>query len=231
MPGNEYGERIHNFFGQEGLSQDQHQSQLVDGSWSSFSNGLVGNQRRIDPSSFASLKSYCSTQQPERWQSSNSHHALNYTQQQPSIRSEYSRGLLQDNQQLTNGYIHGMALQNGSTVLGVGVESSRDNLSAKGFTSDIHKTPMRFEMGGESPVNYDFFGGQQKLNSQPPGMLQPFPRQKMAFNDMQLLKQQVMVKQMHEYQLQQQPHKKHPGRPSHKASEAGALGHKIIYNF
>ncbi|XP_048609788.1 uncharacterized protein LOC106447149 isoform X1 [Brassica napus] len=208
MPGNEYGERIHNFFGQEGLSQDQHQSQLVDGSWSSFSNGLVGNQRRIDPSSFASLKSYCSTQQPERWQSSNSHHALNYTQQQPSIRSEYSRGLLQDNQQLTNGYIHGMALQNGSTVLGVGVESSRDNLSAKGFTSDIHKTPMRFEMGGESPVNYDFFGGQQKLNSQPPGMLQPFPRQKMTFNDMQLLKQQVMVKQMHEYQLQQQLHKK-----------------------
>ncbi|WZY77110.1 hypothetical protein YC2023_023494 [Brassica napus] len=63
-------------------------------------------------------------------------------------------------------------------------------------------------MGGGSPVNYDFFGGQQQLNSQPPGMLQPFPRQKMTFNDMQLLKQQVMVKQMHEYQLQQQLHKK-----------------------
>ncbi|CAN6999437.1 unnamed protein product [Brassica oleracea var. botrytis] len=212
MPGNEYGERIHNFFGQEGLSQDHHQSQVVDGSWSSFSNGLVGNQRHIDSSSIASLKSYSSTQQPGmrfRWQSSNSHHGLNFTQQQPSIRSEYSRGLLQDNQQLTNGYMHGMAMQNGSNVLGVGVESSRDNLSAKGFTSDIHKTPMRFEMGGESPVNYDFFGGQQQLNSQPPGMLQPFPRQQMTFSDMQLLKQQVMVKQMHEYQLQQQLHKKH----------------------
>ncbi|CAG7893743.1 unnamed protein product [Brassica rapa] len=133
MPGNEYGERIHNFFGQEGLSQDQHQSQLVDGTWSSFSNALVANQRHIDPSSIASLKSYTSTQPPERWQSSNSHHALNFTQQQPSIRSEYSRGLLQDNQQLTNGYMHGMAMQNGSTVLGVGVESSRDNLSAKGL--------------------------------------------------------------------------------------------------
>ena len=56
-------ERIHNFFGQEGLSQDQHQSQVVDGSWSGFSNGLVGNQRHIDPSSIAGLKSY-STQQP-----------------------------------------------------------------------------------------------------------------------------------------------------------------------
>ena len=64
MPGNEYVERIHNFFGQEGLSQDHHQSQVVDGSWSSFSNGLVGNQRHIDSSSIASLKSYSSTQQP-----------------------------------------------------------------------------------------------------------------------------------------------------------------------
>jgi hypothetical protein len=63
MPGNEFGERTHNFFGQEGLSQDQHQSQVVDGSWSSFSNGLVGNQRQIDPSLTADLKSY-RTQQP-----------------------------------------------------------------------------------------------------------------------------------------------------------------------
>lgn len=207
MAGNQYGERIHNFFGQESLSQDQHQSQVVDGSWSSFSNGLVGNQRHLDPSSIANLKSY-NTQQPvdpERWQSSNSHQGLNFTQQQP-IRSEYSGSLLQDNKQLTNGYMHGMAMQNGSNVLGVDVESSRSNLSAKGFSPDVHKSPMRFEMG-ESPVNYDFFGGQQQLNSQLPGMLQPFPRQQMTFDDMQLLKQQVMVKQMHEYQLQQQLHK------------------------
>ncbi|KAH0936662.1 hypothetical protein HID58_004123, partial [Brassica napus] len=212
MSGNEYGERIHNFFGQEGLSQDQHQSQVVDGSWSGFSNGLVGNQRHIDTSIINNLES-CNTQQqpvdPERWQSSNSHQGLNFTQQQQPIRAEYSRSLLQDNQQLTNGYMNWMAMQNGSNVSGVGVESSRDNLSAKGFTSDIQKTPMRFEMGGESPVNYDFFGGQQQLNSQPPpGILQPFPRQQMTFNDMQLLKQQVMAKQMHEYQLQQQLHKK-----------------------
>ncbi|CAH2073602.1 unnamed protein product [Thlaspi arvense] len=204
MPGNEFGERIHNFFGQEGLSQDQHQSQVVGGSWSNFSNGLVGNQRQIDPSLISNLKSY-STQQsvdPERGQSSHSQHGLNFTQQ--PIRPEYSRSLLQDNQQLTNGYMHGQAMPSGGNFLGVDVESSRDTLSAKGFTPDLHKSPMRFEMGGESPVNYDFFGGQQQLNSQLPGMLQPFPRQQMTFNDMQLLKQQVMVKQMHEYQMQQQ---------------------------
>ncbi|CAH8388074.1 unnamed protein product [Eruca vesicaria subsp. sativa] len=195
MPGNEYGERIHNFFGQEGLSQDQHQSQVVDGSWSGFSNGLGGNQRQIDPSLGTQQSDY-----PERGQSSNSQHG--FAQQQP-IRPEYSRSLLQDNQQLTNGYMHGQAMRNGSNFLGMDVTSSRDNLSAKGFSPDVHQIPMRFEMG-ESPVNYDFFGGQQQLNSQLPGMLQPFPRQQMTFNDMQLLKEQAMVKQMHQYQIQQQ---------------------------
>ncbi|CAH2073596.1 unnamed protein product [Thlaspi arvense] len=203
MPGNEFGERIHNFFGQEGLSQDQHQSQVVDGSWNSFSNGLVGNQRQIDPSLIDNLKSYSTHQpgDPMRGQPSNSQHGLNLTQQ---LRPEYSKSLLQEHQNPANGYMHGRATRNEANVLGVDAEASRDTLSARGFTADLHKSPMRFEMGGESPVNYDFFGGQQQLNSQLPGMLQPFPRQQMTFNDMQLLKQQVMVKQMHEYQMQQQ---------------------------
>ncbi|CAH8388068.1 unnamed protein product [Eruca vesicaria subsp. sativa] len=180
MPGNEFGERIHNFFGQE----DQHQSQAVDGSWSGFSNGLGGSQRQIDPSLVSNLKSY-STQQsgdPERGQSSNSQHGLNLTQ-------HFS----------TNGYMHGQAMPNEANFLGVDAEPSRDKLSARGFIPDLHKSPM-----GGSPVNYDFFGGQQQSNSQLPGMLQPFPRQQMTFNDMQLLKQQAMAKQMHDYQMQQQ---------------------------
>ncbi|KAL1196770.1 hypothetical protein V5N11_024588 [Cardamine amara subsp. amara] len=207
MPGNEFGEKIHNFFEQEGLSQAQHQSQVVDGSWSSLSNGLVSNQRQINPSLIANLKNY-STQQsvdPERAQSSNSQHDLNFTQQR--MKSEFSRSAVQQHQQPTNGYMHGnlvlQASPNEANFLGVDVESSRDMLSARGLTPDLHKIPMRFEMG-ESPVNFDFFGGQQQLNSQHPGMLQPFPRQQMTFNDMQLLKQHVMAKQMHEYQMQQQ---------------------------
>ncbi|EFH49594.1 hypothetical protein ARALYDRAFT_487631 [Arabidopsis lyrata subsp. lyrata] len=202
MPGNEFGERIHNFFGLEGLSQDQHQSQVVDGSWSSFSDGLVGNQRQIDPSLIANLKSY-STQQsvdPERGQSSTSQHGLNFTQQ--PMRPEYSRTVLQEPQQPTNGYMRGniglQTMPNEANFLGMDVESSRDRLSARGFTPDLHEFPTRFEMG-ESPVNYDFFGGQQQSNTQ-----LPLPRQQMTFNDMQLMKQQVMVKQIHEYQMQQQ---------------------------
>ncbi|KAF8115626.1 hypothetical protein N665_0025s0094 [Sinapis alba] len=203
MSGNEFGDRIHNFFGLEGLSQDQqHQSQVVGGSWSGFGNGLVGNQRQIDPSLMANLKSY-STQQsgdPVGSQSSNSHHGLNLTQQ--PISPEYSRSLLQQHQNSTNGYMHAEAMPTEANFLGVNAEPSRDKLSARGFTPDPHKSPMRFEMGG-SPVNYDFFGGQQQLNNQLPGMLQPFPRQQVTLNDMQLLKQQVMVNQMQQ-QLQKQ---------------------------
>ncbi|XP_010423156.1 PREDICTED: uncharacterized protein LOC104708309 [Camelina sativa] len=205
MPGNEFGEKIHNFFGQEGLSQDQRQPQVVDANWSGFSNGLVSNQRQIDPSLIANLKSYNTHQSvdPQRSQS-NSQHGLNFTQQ--PIRPEISRSFLQDHQQLTNGYMHGnlglQTMPNGANFLGMDVESSRDRLPARGFTPELRKTPMRFEMG-ESPVNYDFFGGQQQINTQLPGMLQPMPRPQMTFNDMQLLKQQVMVRQMHDYQIQQ----------------------------
>ncbi|CAN8256904.1 unnamed protein product [Cochlearia groenlandica] len=209
MSGNEFGERIHNFFGQEGLSQDQHQSQVVDRSWSSFSNGIVGNQRQIDPSLITNLKSY-STQQsgdPEKGQFSNPQHGLSFIQQ--PIRPGYSGSLLQEPQNPTNGYMHGnlgLHTLSNEANFSVNSDSSKDKLPARGFTPDLHQSPMRLEMG-ESPVNYNFFGGQQQLNSQLPGMLQPFPRQQMTFNDMQLLKQQAVVKQMHEYQMQQQHQK------------------------
>nr|VDD34317.1 unnamed protein product [Brassica oleracea] len=130
MPGNEFGDRIHYFFGLEGLSQDQHQSQAL---------GVIlreaSLQIRVMP-----------------------------------ITPQYSRSVLQEQQNPTNGYMHVLAMPTEANILGVNAESSRDKVSARGFTSDPHKSPMRFEMGG-SPVNYDFFGGQQQLNSQLPGML------------------------------------------------------------
>lgn len=45
MPGNEVGDRVHNFFAQENLSQGQH-SQSLDGNWPVLNNNLwAGNQR------------------------------------------------------------------------------------------------------------------------------------------------------------------------------------------
>lgn len=57
MPGNEVGDRIHNFFAQENLSQGQHHSEIVDGSWTGISdNSWVGGQRQIGTPSICNLK-------------------------------------------------------------------------------------------------------------------------------------------------------------------------------
>uniref|UniRef100_A0A2P2JEA1 Uncharacterized protein n=1 Tax=Rhizophora mucronata TaxID=61149 RepID=A0A2P2JEA1_RHIMU len=57
MPGNEVGERIHNFFGQENLAQGQPQSQVIDRSWSGLSKNLwTANQRQIGTSHISNLK-------------------------------------------------------------------------------------------------------------------------------------------------------------------------------
>lgn len=64
MPGNEVGDRVHNFFGQDNLSQGQHHSQAVDGNWPGLNNNLwVGNQRQIGTLPTSNPKNY-SVQQP-----------------------------------------------------------------------------------------------------------------------------------------------------------------------
>ncbi|KAI7986168.1 hypothetical protein LOK49_LG14G00556 [Camellia lanceoleosa] len=69
MPG-KVGDRVHNFFAQDNLSQGQDHSQVVDGSWSVLSNNLwAGSQRHIGlPSS--NSKIYNLEQVP---------HGLNFT--------------------------------------------------------------------------------------------------------------------------------------------------------
>lgn len=64
MPGNEVGDRVHNFFGQDNSSQGQHHSQAVDGNWPGLNNNLwVGNQRQIDAAPASNPKNY-RVQQP-----------------------------------------------------------------------------------------------------------------------------------------------------------------------
>ena len=59
MPGNEVGDRIHNFLGQESLSQGQHHSQVIDGTWPGLSNNLwVGSQRQVGGPLVSSLKNF-----------------------------------------------------------------------------------------------------------------------------------------------------------------------------
>lgn len=47
MPGNEVGDRVHNFFDQGSLSQDQHHTQVAS-NWPLFNNNIwSGSERQI----------------------------------------------------------------------------------------------------------------------------------------------------------------------------------------
>ncbi|KAJ0049591.1 hypothetical protein Pint_16228 [Pistacia integerrima] len=223
MPGNEVGDRIHNFFGQENLSQGQHHSQVVDGTWPGLNNNLwVGGQRQIGAPLISNLKNYSVQQSADSERghggpSSTLQHGLNFTQS--PLKPEVARSHSQNQQPTLNGYMHGhqslQTRQSESNFLGVDAEYNRHNLTSRGLpVLDSHlgngpelnkKNSVRLE-STESPVNYDFFGSQQQMSSQNPGMLQSLPRQQPGISEMQLLHQQAVFKKMQEFQRQQQLH-------------------------
>lgn len=58
MPGNEIGDRVHNFFEQEHLSQGQH-SQIADVNWAGVDNNRWdGSQRQYDDALSFRIKDY-----------------------------------------------------------------------------------------------------------------------------------------------------------------------------
>ncbi|KAK0586343.1 hypothetical protein LWI29_005311 [Acer saccharum] len=238
MPGNEVGDRIHNFFGQENLSQGQHHSQVVDGTWSGLNNNLwVGSQRQIGAPLISNLKNYSVQQSADSdrghgGQSSSLQHGLNFTQS--ASKPELARSQSQNRQPSLNGYMHGhqsiQTRQNESNFLGVDTEYNRHNLTSRGLPvldpqlgngpEHNKKNPVRLE-STESPVNYDFFGGQQQMSNQHPGMLQSLPRQQSGISDMQLLQQQVMLRKLQELQRQQQLH--NPQFQQHEARQQNSI--------
>ncbi|KAI5441756.1 hypothetical protein KIW84_010991 [Lathyrus oleraceus] len=71
---------------------------------------------------------------------------------------------------------------------------------------ELYKKNLARNDAVESPVNFDFFGGQQQLSGRQHGMLQPLPRQHSGINEMHLLQQQALLNQTQELQGQQQFH-------------------------
>ncbi|KAK8686223.1 hypothetical protein V6N13_125250 [Hibiscus sabdariffa] len=203
MPGNEFGDRIHNFLAGESLSPGQHHLQVFDGTWSGSNNNLwVGSQSQVGGPLVSSLKNFSVHQldvdRGHYGQSSNLQHGMNFTHS--GLRPESARSQSVNQSSIVNGFLQGHQAfntrQNGTNFLGVNT-ASRD--------SDLHKKNSMRSESTESPVNYDFFGGQQQINGQHPGMIQPFPRQKVGRTDMQLLQQHAALNKMQELQRQQIP--------------------------
>ncbi|XP_022948750.1 uncharacterized protein LOC111452327 [Cucurbita moschata] len=216
MPGNEVGDRVHNFFGQENLYQGQHQSQAADGSCAGLNNNLwVRNQREINSPFVSNLKNY-NAHQPDSGglgQPSHSLHGLNFSQSY--ITPEIGRSESQNQYQSLNGYAAGQQLFHARQVeanfLGADAVSDR-HITSRGLS--IHeaqvnnpelskKNVARLETT-DSPVNFDFFGGQQQLSGRNASVTQILPKQQPGNHDMQLLQQQAMLSHIQELQRQHQ---------------------------
>ncbi|GMJ04932.1 hypothetical protein like AT5G07980 [Hibiscus trionum] len=209
MPGNEVGDRIHNFLSQEHFAQDQHQSQVIDGTWSGLSNNLWvgGSQRQVGGPHVPSLKNLSVHQlvESDRVHSGSSSllHGLNFTKS--GMRPEIARSQSQNQSSIANGYNRGhqffQALQKEINLLGVDMAPRSLSVidSPIGNGPDFHqKNPFRSE-STESPKNYDFFGAQQQISGQHP--VQSLPRQQSGMTDMQLLQQQAIMQELLRQQL------------------------------
>ncbi|KAK7265851.1 hypothetical protein RJT34_33475 [Clitoria ternatea] len=247
MPGNEVGDRVHNFFGQENLSQGQYHSQAVDGNWPGLSNNLwAGSQRPTGAPFISNLKNFNIQQSDfEQGHTSSAHlrHGLNLAQS--NLRSDSGRNQLQNQQTAVNGYMQGHQIfqsrQNEANILGMDTETDLQGISnisrgisvlesQQGAALEHYKKNLSRTDASESPVNYDFFGGQQQISGRHSGMLQSFPRQQSGVNDMQLLQQQAMLNQMQELQRQQQFHQlearqQSPMNPAASVSKHAAASH------
>ncbi|KAK2974594.1 hypothetical protein RJ640_003269 [Escallonia rubra] len=220
MPGNEVGDRVHNFFAQDNSPQGQHHPQAVDGSWPVLNNTLwVGSQRQSGvPNSYP--KNY--NLQPsdlERGHSSHSLHVPHGLNMTPSPRrSEFSKSQPQSQQPSLNGYMYAQQMfqprQDEANFLGVDTESDRHNLNSRGFPAyelqqgsgpeHLTHTSVRSETS-ETPVSLDLFGGQHQMSTPHQGMVQQsLPQQQSRINDMQQLQQQVMLRKLQELQRQKE---------------------------
>ncbi|KAK6920972.1 hypothetical protein RJ641_014650 [Dillenia turbinata] len=220
MPGNDSGDQVHNFFGQDNINQTQHHSQVVDGNWQALSNNLwVGNQRQTAASSypinFTVQQLIPDSERVHGNHSSLLPHGMNSSQS--NLRLEFSKSWSHVQQPNLNGYVFGnqgfQTRPNETNLPGMDTESDRHIAASRGLSmfelqhvnapEQQDKNVFRSE-NTESPVNYDFLGGQQHMNGQQLGMMQSLQRQQSGFSDMQLFQHQVMLKQMQELQRQQQ---------------------------
>ncbi|KAK4427736.1 hypothetical protein Salat_1542600 [Sesamum alatum] len=217
MPGNEFGDRVHNFFAQDNSSQGQ--SHVLGGNWSVPNNNFwVGSQKQIDVLNSSSSNYTSQSPDIDRGQASypvDAIHGLNFSQS--NLRPDFSRSQSSDEQPYSNGFYGNQfyqTRQNDANFLAMDTDSDqRHAITSRGLS--FHELqqgscPEQQEKASDGlqtsvpPVSFDLFGGQQQMSHQQASMLQAFQRQQSGVNDMQQLQQQLMIRKMQELQRQQQ---------------------------
>ncbi|CAI9787230.1 unnamed protein product [Fraxinus pennsylvanica] len=217
MPGNELGDKVHNFFAQNNLSQEQHCSQVVEGNWPEVN--WEGREGQIDVVNSNTQNYNLQNSDRDRGSSNYPLHAsqsLNFSQS--TLRTDFSKSQPKSERLDLNGSMYNSQFQHTrqseANFLAMDTDSNRQNLiNARGLS--IRELEQRSGLDHQSkasvrpeasisPVSFDLFGDQQQMSHHHPSMLQSLQRQQSGFNDMQQLQQQVMLRKMQELQMQQQ---------------------------
>ncbi|KAL9673992.1 hypothetical protein QQ045_030256 [Rhodiola kirilowii] len=213
MPGSEGGDRVHNFFDQEKFSL-QH-SQVMDGS-RLVSNGFnwSGNQRQGgSPLNFNPEQS---ASDPDR---GNLHRQSSLVHGSPFSPSTQRPNFIVNPHLMQhaslNGYGYDDHLLQAKHIQTNFMGMNRDPNQHHPFSRGLLDPGAQYVNGSEqyrdvrlepteSPVNFDFLGSHQQMNTQQLGMMQSSPRQQSGLNERQLLQQQAMMRNLYEVQRQQQ---------------------------
>ncbi|KAI4374525.1 hypothetical protein MLD38_012508 [Melastoma candidum] len=218
MPGNGVGDRDHNFFSQESFSQGQGRFEVVERSWPMLDdNRWAGNQRQsgypfISNNRNAAMLQSDADRGPGT-ASFNITHGLGITQSNP--KHGFTGSSFQNQQTQFNGFVQRNqvfpVVQNESNFLGMDLEPDQRDFS-KGFpivnsqrgkVSEVQRIPSKM-LNADVAVNLDFLGAREPATNPHPGASKILQGQQTNVNDVQLLQQQVMLKQLQDVQRHQQ---------------------------
>ncbi|KAL9156031.1 hypothetical protein ABFS82_09G045900 [Erythranthe guttata] len=209
MPGNELGDRVHNFFSQDSSLQGQHHSQTVEGNWPELNGSFgVGSQRQLDLLNSNNKNHNSQNSDIDGGEGSyplHMTHGLNFTQS--NLRPDFARTPTLNEQPNLNGFLYGnqfhQTRQNEANFLAMDTNSDqRQLMTSRGLSVPDHQANASY------PVSFDLFGGQQKMSYQQSSIPQSLQHQQSGVNDMQKLQQQLMIRKMQELQRHQQ-HQQH----------------------
>ncbi|PIM99333.1 hypothetical protein CDL12_28175 [Handroanthus impetiginosus] len=192
MPGNELGDRVHNFFAQDNSWQGQNHSQVAEGNWPILNNNFwVGSQRQADLLN-SNNRNYDS-QNPDRGEASYPllvTHGLNFSQS--NLRPDFAKSHSLKEQPQLNGFMYGhqfhQTRQNEGSFLAVDTDSD------KGHSITSRGVSVCESQQGNGADH------QAKVSFRAETSVSPQSR----INDRQQLQQQFMIRKMQDLQRQQQ---------------------------
>lgn len=216
MPGNEVEDRTHNLYRQDNSSQGQHQFQAVEDTWPVVNyNQWVGAQWKTGAALSFNLKD-CNVQQLDSVKGHGGESLCVFSNQnygQLTPRSEFSDIFSKNQHQNSNGDMLGRQKFQQENVSG-----DSPTLTTNSERSEITEASIDFDFVG---LKQQLFWGQQLDTPQSSLM------QQSGYNDVQLLQQHIVFKQLQELQRQQQLQHLGDSRQQNSALTKQATGAQI----